>query len=253
MEKIDRRKKYILIIDTETANTKKTDMSHALVYDIGYQIVDKLGNVYKRESFINGDIFISEFKLMSSAYYKEKIPNYIVDLSAGTRKLSTTLEIRDKMLQDMEKYNIDTVAAHNAYFDLNALNCTLRYVTKSAERYWFPFDTIFWDTMRMAESTICKMKTYQDFCSEYDYYTKNGRVRKTAEILYRFITNNPDFEEAHTGLEDVTIEAQIMAYCLNKHTSIKKELFSNREPKEPMTYFQKMLIHSIKEVPLINI
>jgi hypothetical protein len=39
--KIDRRKNYYLIVDTETANTNGDNMQDPLVYDIGGAIVDK--------------------------------------------------------------------------------------------------------------------------------------------------------------------------------------------------------------------
>lgn len=257
MEKIDRRRHYILVVDTETANTiqdgDKLDMSNVLVYDCGWQVVDTHGTVYAQASFVNRDIFVYERELMQSAYYAHKIPQYVEEIRAGIRKMASTFEIRQAMLEDMEKFGIKEVAAHNARFDLNALNGTQRYVTKSRFRYWFPYGTKIWDTMRMAESVICKMPTYRKFCEENDYLTKTGRLKKTAEILWRFISKNPDFEESHTGLEDVTIEAQIMAYCFKQHKHIDKELFSKQEEKEPPTIFQRAFSKSLHETPVLRV
>ena len=70
------------------------------------------------------------------------------------------------------------------------------------------------DTLKMARSVVGKMPTYKKFCKEHGYMTKNGQMRFTAEILYRFITKDNDFCESHTGLEDVLIEKDILAYCL---------------------------------------
>ena len=58
--------------------------------------------------------------------------------------------------------------------------------------------------------------TLNSWLKNHNYITKNGRKRYTAEILYRFITNNIDFEESHTGLEDVLIEKEILAECLKR-------------------------------------
>ena len=44
--KIDKRKKYYLVLDVETANT----LEQPLVYDIGYSVVDKKGNIYFSKS-----------------------------------------------------------------------------------------------------------------------------------------------------------------------------------------------------------
>jgi hypothetical protein len=48
------------------------------------------------------------------------------------------------------------------------------------------------------------------------------QVRKTAEVLWRYLTDNTSFEEDHTGLEDVAIEAQIFAECVRQHKKMDK-------------------------------
>jgi hypothetical protein len=53
-----------------------------------------------------------------------------------------------------------------------------------------------------------------------------GRVRATAEILYRYITLNTDFIEDHTGLEDVLIEKEIFAKCMAQHKKMRKDVWS---------------------------
>lgn len=235
MEKIDRRRHYILVFDTETANTikygNKLDMSNVLVYDCGWQIIDTHGNIYQERSFVNKDIFTYEPHLMQTAYYAEKIPRYLADIWRGKRIATSTYKIRQTMLSDMEKFGISEVAAHNARFDITALNNTIRYITKSKFRYWFPYDTEIWDTMRMAESVILKMPTYRKFCEQHNFFTETGRLKKTAEILYRYISKQTEFEEEHTGLEDVKIESQILAYCYRQHKPMKKLLF----PKKVLT------------------
>lgn len=255
---IDRRRHYVLVVDTETANTLTTgngklDMSNVLVYDCGWQVVDTHGTVYKSASYINRDIFVHERELMRTAYYAHKIPRYVKDLREGRRKMADTYEIRKAMLADMEEYGIIHIAAHNARFDLNALNGTQRYVTKSRFRYWFPYGTEIWDTMKMANSVICKMPTYRKFCEENGYFTPTGQVKKTAEILWRFVSGDNDFEESHTGLEDVTIEAQIMAYCFRQHKHMEKELFQEKEKPDPPTAFQKYFTQSLREVPVLSL
>lgn len=257
IDRIDMRKHYILVVDTETANTiqdgDKFDMSNVLVYDCGWQVVDTHGNVYAESSYVNCDIFVHERQLVESAYYGYKIPQYVEDIKAGRRIMASTYEIRKAMLADMEKFSITEVAAHNARFDLNALNGTQRYVTKSRFRYWFPYGTEIWDTMRMANSVICKMPAYRKFCEKNGYLTKTGKLSKTAENLWRFISNNPNFQESHTGLEDVAIEAQIMAYCFRQHKHIDKELFKKKQVLVPPTTFQRSFSRSMRETPVLRV
>lgn len=224
-------KRKILVLDTETANTfsngGQLDTSNALVYDCGWQVVDTDGNVYEEASYINADVFMGMKDVMSSAYYAEKIPNYWRDIWAKQRVVASTETIRTKMLECMVRHGINIVAAHNARFDVNALNSTRRYFSKSAFRYWFPYGVEIWDTMKMAGDVICKMPTYKKFCKANGYMTKNNQVRKTAEILYRFISKDDSFVESHTGLEDVTIEAKILAYCFRQHKKMRKKLYEN--------------------------
>lgn len=249
---MDKRKHYVLVLDTETANTLtdgdgNLDMSNVLVYDCGWSVVDTHGGVYIERSYVNRDIFCNERELMRSAYYAKKIPQYVAEIQAGKRIMSTTYEIRQQMLADMVEYGICEVVAHNARFDINALNSTLRWQTKSGFRYWFPYGTIVWDTMKMARDVIHKMPTYKQFCEENNLKTKNGRLSTTAESLYKFIINDPTFVEQHTGLEDVQIEREIMFYCYRQHKPMRKLLWENQaEPTDPPTAIQKQIMRIVK-------
>lgn len=230
MSKIDFRHHYVLVLDTETANTTfdedgRMDSKSVLMYDCGWSVVDTHGGIYKEQSFVNRDIFVNERELMESAYYAKKIPQYVADLRSGKRKMASTYEIRQAMLADMAEYHISEVVAHNARFDLNALNAIQRWTTKSKYRYWFPYGTEVWDTMKMARDVIHKMPTYRRFCEENGLLTKNGRLSTTAENLYRFIVKDMDFTESHTGLEDVQIEREILFYCFRQHKKMRKGLW----------------------------
>lgn len=273
MEKIDRRKHYVLMLDTETANTlveiidaivgedgkiitpakKKMDMSNVLVYDCGFAVIDTHGGVYETASYVNREIFCDERDLMRTAYYGWKIPKYVEDLRAGRRKMANWYEIRQAILDVLEKYGITEVAAHNARFDHNALNITERYITASKYRYFFPFGSIeFWDTMKMAQDVIVPMPSYVKFCEENGYMVRPGKPRVTAEVLYRFISGNTEFEESHTGLEDVLIEAQILWYCYRQHKPMRKLLFENKKEWPENTPFQISLMRSLKEQPCLR-
>lgn len=271
---IDKRRHYVLVVDTETANTLtetvpaeigedgeiitpervRMDMSNVLVYDCGWAVVDTKGNIYETASFVNRDIFNDERDLMRTAYYNWKIPRYVEELRAGSRKMATTYEIRQAMLDTIERYGIKEVAAYNARFDDNALRVTQCWVTCSKFRYWFPFDSVeIWDIMKMTQDVICQMPTYKKFCEEHGYVQANGVPRKTAEIVWRFISGNTDFEESHTGLEDVLIEAEIMWYCMRQHKPMRKALYENKREFPPMTDFQRQLSASLRQIPTIRV
>ena len=92
MEKIDRRKHYIIVLDTETCPLDKefngVSPFNMFVYDIGWAVVDKHGNVYETKSYMVKDIFEGEKQLMLSAYYANKIPKYVEDLANGNRTVA---------------------------------------------------------------------------------------------------------------------------------------------------------------------
>ena len=229
-KKIDRRRTYLIMGDTETCNTRmengKLDMRDVLVYDFGFAVCDKQGRVYEKHSFIIKEIFFGMKDLMKTSYYADKLPQYYEEIRNGKRKVVSLYEARKILADVMKKYNTNIFVAHNARFDDNALKVTERYTTKSKYRYFLPFGTEVWDTMKMASDTICKQKTYKKFCEENGYLTKKGQVRKTAEILYRYITKNNDFTESHTGLEDVMIEKEILAHCFRQHKAMRKKLYA---------------------------
>lgn len=229
-KKIDKRINYKLVIDTETCpldrDLEDVDPFNMWVYDIGYQIADKRGNVYLERSFVNADIFLNEKIAMTSSYYAEKIPRYWEDIKAGKRTLTSFYNIRKQIIEDMKTYNVKEVYAYNMRFDYNTLNNTQRWLTKSAYRYYFPKGTKICDIMKMANDVIKNTPTYQRFCIENGFLTKNGRVQMKAETIYRYILQDTDFIESHTGLEDVKIETIIMAYCYRKHKKMRQALFS---------------------------
>lgn len=232
---MEKRRKgfYKMVLDTETAPLDKECKgvlpSNMFVYDIGWAIVDKQGNVYEAHSFINADVFIGEKILMQSAYYKSKIPQYWEDINNGKRVLTSSYNIRKQFLKNIEEYNIKEIYAHNARFDYGALNNTFRWDTKSKYRYYFPFEVDICDTLKMAHDVFGSMPTYRKFCEENGFMTKHKtpRPQMKAETLYRFITKDPTFVESHMGLEDVMIEKEIMAYCYKQHKKMRKKLWED--------------------------
>lgn len=251
MNKIDKRRHYVLILDTETANTHvlpdgKMDMSDVLMYDCGWSIIDTKGNVYKERSFVNKDIFYDYADIMSSAYYGWKVPQYLQDIADGSRIVSDTYTIRKIMLEDMAEYGITEIVAHNARFDINALNTIQRYTTKSKYRYWFPYGTIILDTMKGARDVIHKMPTYKNFCEKHNYLSKTGKLSTTAENLYRFIINDPGFREEHKALQDVQIEREIFWYCKRQHKKMNMRIYQNSEENSEPTEIQKQIMRMVR-------
>ena len=77
----------------------------------------------------------------------------------------------------------------------------------------------------MAQDTIGKTKSYNNWCTTNGYVKKNGTPRFTAEILYKYISGDDDFIESHTGLADTLIEKEIFALCMKYHKQMRKKAF----------------------------
>ena len=213
-------KKYYLVLDVETANS--TD--DALVYDLGYAVCDKKGNIYEADSFVVSDIFYKEAELMQSAYYAKKIPMYIEGIKSRAFNVVTFYEARAKLLEAMRRYNVEAVCAYNANFDYTALNTTQRWLTKSKYRFFLPHGTKVYCIWHMACQLICTQKAYIKFCLENDFVSPSGNIKTNAETVYAYMTGDICYEENHTGLEDVLIETKILAKCFAQHKKVEKNI-----------------------------
>ena len=58
--------------------------------------------------------------------------------------------------------------------------------------------------------TKCCCKKYVKFCKKNGFMTEKGNCKTSAEVVWGYLTNNPNFEEEHTGLADCEIEYKIL-------------------------------------------
>jgi hypothetical protein len=212
-----------IVIDTETANT----IEEPLAYDIGCAVVDDDFNVIKSESYAVAEIFLDK-ELMSTAYFADKIPQYWEEIKSGDRKLARLSTIFKSLKADCLAYDVSKIYAHNARFDDLSLKLTTRFISGSKFRYFFPYGITVCDTLRMSREIFGKDDDYAEFCEKNGYYTSRKQKKMTAEILYRFLSGQKEFEEEHKGLADVLIEKEILKECI-KRGATKEELFPRCE------------------------
>lgn len=211
-----------LMMDSETAETPKIDgqldVKNGQAYDLGLMVIDETGKVYEKVSLVNKDVFFGMPQSMKESYFADKRPQYVADILAGKRKLVDTWQMYKIFRELCQKYDISAVIAHNAFFDVRILNATMRYQTKSRCRWFLPWDMEIIDTMKLARNTFATDPDYVTWCEENGYMTNHSipRPRLTAEILYKYITGDLQFEESHTGLEDAEIEAIIFLKCMER-------------------------------------
>ena len=218
--KLDKRKKYFMVLDVETTNNDMTSkFNDGLVYDIGFGIYDKQGNTYCERSYCVKEIF-NDKNLMNSAYYKEKLPKYYEELKQGKREIKTILEIRKIVKKAIKYFNIEMVFAYNANFDYTTLNNSIRYITNSFVRWFFPYGVKIGDIWHIACQVLGTQKTFQF----ENVRNENGNLKTSAERMFAYISQNEEFEEEHIGISDVRIEKEILIRCLKSHKKIDKKI-----------------------------
>jgi len=212
----------VLVIDTETANS----VEQPLPYDVGYAIVNtETGEILTEKSFVVAEIFLDK-ELMSSAYFAEKIPQYWDDLKTGKRVMKSICNIRKEIRADMKKYNVNKVGAYNMGFDNRATRNDIRYISGSLIKWFFPYGTEFFCIWNMACTSILNTESYILFALENGFVSECNNIQTSAEVAYRFLKNEVNFLEKHTGLEDVKIEIEIMLAVLRSGLEYKDNIYS---------------------------
>ena len=217
--KVDKRKKYIMVLDVETTNNNmESKFNDGLVYDIGFTIIDKKGNSYAKRSFAIKEIFDWK-ELMSTAYYYKKLPKYYEKLAKGQMEKITIWQARKRIKSAIEYFNISEVWAYNASFDYTTLNNTVRYLSGSSCRWFLPYGVKVCDIWNVACQVLGTQKTFQ----WENIRNKNNNLTTNAERMFGYCEQF-DFEEEHTGLADAIVESQILARCLKSHKKIDKNI-----------------------------
>lgn len=235
--KIDYRKHYIMVVDIETAN----DVDEGIAYDIGFIVADTKGNIYEQGSYMVQEMFFDYKDLLETAYYYKKLPQYWKEYHEGKREIRSILTIKRIMNSLIYQYRIKDIYAYNCAFDSYGLNRTIRYLTKSKSRYFFQKGLNFYCIWNIACQTIFQSTKNQKIALQNIWYNENTQNMLTsAEMANRYITGNAGFKEAHTGLEDVYIEYQILLKCLSQHKKLDKNI--NRKCWQlPQKKFQEIL------------
>ena len=265
-EKIDRRKKYYLILDCETATLpyaskyeeeqkKNIAIAKPLIYDLGWQVIDRNGKIYKRKSFVISEIF-SVPQIFNTAYYAHKRPIYLERLRNGETVLTDWETAINELINDMQY--VESVGAYNSMFDFKkAIPFTELYIkmlyspefyewekmqnelceriangytkpnTREFERTIFRFRGKaydLFDVWGLSCEHIMNNTDYKQMCIDNEWRTASGKYFKTsAETCFRYFSKEIEFEESHTAIDDSIIESELFVEIL-KRTKFKFEM-----------------------------
>lgn len=217
-----KKNEWFVVLDTETANS----VEFPLPYDLGYKIMNRKGEVAVVRSLCIYEIYVGQKEMMKTAYYADKIPQYEEELKCGDRHLVKLYTARQLILKDMEQYKTNLVYAYNMNFDRRALNNDQKFITENRYRYFFPKETEFRCIWNMACQLLLARPSYIKFAINNGYVSEKGNILTNAECCYRYITKNVDFTEAHKGIDDVNIEAEILLACYRQHKKVDTQPYS---------------------------
>lgn len=142
----------------------------------------------------------------------------------------------------IQKYNIKRVWAYNCTFDKSALNRLF-----GDEKFSVISSMVeFCDIIPAILHTKLLNKEYINFCKKNGFITEKGNIQTKAEVVYKFLTNNLNFEEEHTGLADVQIETQILITAMKESKNVK------RKPCQAWKIIREFCVVNDIELPIPN-
>ena len=205
--------KYICILDTETIVEKQR------VFDIGIIIADVKGNIVLEKQWFLKETF---FKKM---FYETKRDLYIDRLHSPDypATLVSTKEAFEELENIFKFFKIKEVYAYNARFDsrviekmANELKLDNPLEDVDMECLWF------WSTQ-----TIMLKSSFKKFAKRWNLLTPKGNYKTSAEVVYAYLVDDPDFVEEHTALEDCRIELEIYKACKQQKKARVRGMASN--------------------------
>ena len=222
MKKTDlKNERYLMFIDTETIGSLFVKES-VLPFEIGMKIYDTEKNkVVKEKSYLVRKFFNNKY-IMLSTFSATKYPNYFEKLENDKRyKTYSVNDIMNDISKIISRYSIKIMVAHNGQFDKTAIDRLCEDF--GVENPMKNIDLL--DTMEISK-IITFSQDYTNYCiknkdrlnnvKDSCFITNSGRVRTTAQAIYCYLTNNANFEEAHTGLEDIDIEIEIFKASMER-------------------------------------
>lgn len=182
------------------------------MYNLGCTIHDKDGNIFATCSML---VMEHYDEIRFDDYAKKNFHLYEERLARGEMSAVATEEEAVSIVRNLcHFYGVRYVMAFNTGFDFCKTIC--RQLLDEFE---------FIDLWLMAVQTICHQKGYAKFCRENGFKSSSGKSCATsAESVYAYITNNPDYTEEHTALNDALIEMEIFVKCLSLHKKFTKNI-----------------------------
>lgn len=190
----------IMVFDTETISLNKQ-----FIYNLGYVIADADGKVLCQRDLVIRQVYDNK-PLFATSYYAAKRPLYTRRLKGRQAKKVSWGEACRIMCKDIKDYGVTDGYAYNSDFDEKAFYFNHLFFRNKRR----PLDGIRVHDIMDYLDPITETVDYKVYCRSNGFLTKNGRTKKTAEVVYSYLTQNPNYIEEHTALADSRIEFVIL-------------------------------------------
>ena len=182
------------------------------VYHLAGIIHDRKGNIFATFNYLIAEHFE---EIEKDDYAKNNFYKYIDMVNAGSITSIATEEEAVKAVDEICKfYNVRYMMAFNSGFDFVKTIC--QSLIKHRE---------FIDIWLMAVQTLTKIKKYNTFCHDNNFRSSTGKsIATNAESFYAYLTDNANYKEEHTAMEDSKIEMEIFLACVKTHKRYSKNI-----------------------------
>jgi len=195
-----------MVLDTETCDLK----GH--VYDVGYTITNKRGEILSEYNALVSEIFTDAEKMMGAFYARKMFSHYAPMLDSGEISLVSWADIVANIQADVSAYNVNVLSAYNLGFDRRVMGQT-NELLGNGSIFQSPIKQL--DIWQFACEAKLNTATYKQLANEQGWVSAAGNIRTGAEYAYRFCRGDWGFIEDHTALSDARIETAILADCFS--------------------------------------
>jgi hypothetical protein len=198
----------IATLDTETVGLE----GH--IYDIGYCIHNKRGEIALERNWLVEENFTNPKRMMGAFYAGKHFSHYARMLQDGEIRLTPWAEIVGIMRADFLEHGVDVVAAYNAGFDFRVLRQTHADLGGEGAILQSPVKIL--DIWQFACETKLSQKAYANIARSQGWVSSKGNIKTGAEFAHRYCSGDHSFIEDHTALSDARIEVAILTECFKQ-------------------------------------
>ena len=217
--------KTYLTIDTETCDLQGN------VYDMGWTIHNKKGEIFSEFNALVLETFSDPRKMMGAFYADKLFTHYAPMLERGEIVRLPWMDIIKQLRSDIMEFDVDVICAYNLAFDRRVIRQTHDMLGDGSKVLPKMVDLL--DIWRFACETKLSQVAYSRIARAQNWVSDAGNIRTGAEYAYRFCSGDYGFIEDHTALSDARIETEILAECFRQKKRVPYNQIKDKYSASP--------------------